>query len=81
MSTLPAFKARCKPSYIEGVDTCEDAMRRQDWSGEMLGVRCPKCQELFFLFYTHQSDNFGSFRKMWGFCTSCRHRFEGVVNK
>lgn len=81
MSAFPAYKTLLKPSYLEGVDTCEDAMMRQDWSGEMLGVRCPKCEELFFLFCTYQKDDFGSFKKMWGFCTSCGHRFEAVVNK
>ncbi|KXG75153.1 hypothetical protein AN618_20230 [Fervidicola ferrireducens] len=81
MHTLPAIKVQCKPSYIEGVETCEDAMKTQEWSGEMLGVRCPKCDELFFLFCTYQRDDFGNFKKMWGFCTSCGHRFEAVVNK
>jgi uncharacterized C2H2 Zn-finger protein len=65
---------------MEGVDTCEDAMRQEEWNGKTLGVRCPKCDQLFLIFYNNYMDDYGKYRKMWGFCTNCNNIFEAVIN-
>lgn len=80
MHTLAGTTSLWQPFYIEGVETCEDAIMREDWSGRTLGVRCPKCDQLFLIFYNKYMDDYGKYKKVWGFCTQCQHRFEAVLN-
>jgi hypothetical protein len=81
LHTLAGVKNQCKPYYIEGVETYEDAMRHEDWSGSTLGVRCPKCDQLFLIFYNKYMDDYGEYKKVWGFCTNCNNIIEAVINK
>jgi hypothetical protein len=74
-------KVHLRPSYIEGVETFEEAVKvKESWKGQMLGVRCPKCNEILLIFSDPHEDDYGSFDKIWGFCTSCSFRLESCIN-
>lgn len=80
MHTLAGVKSQWKPYYIEGIETCEDAIRYEEWQGNTLGVRCPKCDQLFLIFCNNYMDDYGRYKKVWGFCTRCDHKYEALIN-
>lgn len=81
MHTFVGPKIGWTPYYVDGVETCEDAIKQDEWSGKTLGVRCPRCDELFFINSNTFTDEFGAHKRAWGFCTNCNHNYEAVINK
>lgn len=68
------------PLNIKGVDTCEDAIRQKDWTWNNIGIQCPQCQQLFLMCCKFYTDNFGYYKKVWGFCTNCKTKLEGMIS-
>lgn len=81
MNTLTGTRVCWTPYYIEGVETCEDAIMQDEWSGKTLGVRCPRCNQLFFICFNTFFDDFGEHKRAWGFCTNCSHNYEAIINR
>lgn len=81
MHILAGTKNLFKPCYVEGIETYEDAIRYEGWSGNTLGVRCPKCDRLFLIFHNNYMDDYGEYKKIWGFCTNCNNFVEALINK
>ncbi len=81
MHNSAGISSHWPPLYVRGVDTCEDAIeQKNDWTGKRIGVRCPKCDQLFLMCCRSYTDDFGTYKKIWGFCTNCKHRLEGLIN-
>lgn len=71
---------KVRPFYLEGVDSFQTALESRDkWNGKMLGVRCPSCKEIFYIFAEQREDDFGVYDRVWGFCSHCNHRFEACL--
>ncbi|MCR4430617.1 MAG: hypothetical protein NUV45_06320 [Tepidanaerobacteraceae bacterium] len=81
MHILAGTKNILKFYYVEGIETYEDAISCNGWNESTIGVRCPKCGQLFLIFHNKYMDDYGEYKKVWGFCTSCNNFVEALINK